>query len=134
MLSVAEKLRSMSIRPSVHRIAIYRYLDEKRNHPTAEMIYQALAPENPTLSRTTVYNTLKTFTDNSAVREVIIEDSEMRYDADISPHAHFKCTECGAVHDFFLPDYELPQGFAPGFKIEEVHLNFKGKCPECVKK
>ena len=134
MQSIAEKLKTYAIRPSVHRLAIYRYLDEKRNHPTAEMIYQALAPDNPTLSRTTVYNTLKTFVQNSAVQEVIIEDGEMRYDADMTKHAHFKCKECGAVHDFFfVPHQYLPQ-LDPGFEIQAVHVNFKGLCPDCRKK
>ena len=131
MQNVAEKLRSCNIRPSVHRLAIYRYLDDMRNHPTAEMIYQALSPENPTLSRTTVYNTLKLFVENSAVQEVIIEDGEMRYDADISPHAHFKCTECGAVHDFFfVPEKYLPE-LPSNFKINEIHVNYRGICPDC---
>ena len=131
MQTIAEKLKSFDIRPSVHRLAIFRYLDEMRNHPTAEMIYQALSPDNPTLSRTTVYNTLKLFSERSAVQEVIIEDGEMRYDADISPHAHFKCTKCGALHDFFFaPQQYLPK-LAPEFKINEIHVNFRGICPKC---
>ncbi len=131
MQNLAEKLRSYDIRPSVHRLAIYNYLDTMRNHPTAEMIYQALAPANPTLSRTTVYNTLKLFAEHSAVQEVIIEDGEMRYDADITPHAHFKCTKCGAVHDFFfVPQKYLPE-LAPDFQINEIHVNYRGLCPKC---
>lgn len=131
MQNTAEKLRSYNIRPSVHRLAIYRYLDEMRNHPTAEIIYQALLPENPTLSRTTVYNTLKLFTEHSAVQEVIIEDGEMRYDANVNPHAHFKCTVCGDVHDFFfIPGEYLPQ-LPADFKIHEIHVNFRGLCPKC---
>lgn len=131
MLGTAEKLRTFGIRPSVHRMAIYRYLDEKRNHPTAEMIYQALSPENPTLSRTTVYNTLKLFVSLNAAQEVIIEDGEMRYDADIAPHAHFKCSKCGAIHDFFfVPQEHLPT-LSSKFKIHEIHVNYRGLCPDC---
>ena len=134
MIEIAEKLRTFGIRPSVHRMAIYSYLDTERNHPTAEMIFQALSPANPTLSRTTVYNTLKTFTAQAAVQEVIIEDGEMRYDANVSPHAHFKCTQCGAIHDFFfVPDEHLPR-LSPQFKIQEIHVNYRGLCPECSKK
>ena len=132
MFETAEKLRTFGIRPSVHRMAIYRYLDEKRNHPTAEMIFQALSPENPTLSRTTVYNTLKLFASSAAVSEVIIEDGEMRYDADIAPHAHFKCSKCGAIHDFFFVPHEHLPRLAPQFKIQEIHVNSRGLCPECT--
>ena len=97
------------------------------------MIFQALQPENPTLSRTTVYNTLKLFVQQSAVQEVIIEDGEMRYDADISPHAHFKCTECGAVHDFFFTPVDYSPMLPADFKITEIHINFRGLCPDCCK-
>ena len=131
MLAIAEKLKSFGIKPSMHRLAIYRYLDEKRNHPTAEMIYQELLADNPTLSRTTVYNTLKLFAANYAIQEVIIEDGEMRYDADVSAHAHFKCKKCGSIHDFFFtPGKYLPE-LSPEFEISEIHVNFRGICPEC---
>ena len=48
----AAKLREFGIQPSQPRVAIYAYLDTLRNHPTADTIYAALAPEYPSLSRT----------------------------------------------------------------------------------
>ena len=132
MQNVAEKLKSFDIRPSVHRLAIYRYLDEKRNHPTAEMIFQALQPENPTLSRTTVYNTLKLFEENKIVMPLTIEDGELRYDINTSFHGHFKCRKCHSVTDIFLDDpnakIPLPQN---GCKVESIHLDFYGLCMDC---
>ena len=128
---VAEKLRTFGIHPSQPRIAIYSYLDSKRNHPTADMVYAALSPEYPSLSKTTVYNTLKLFRNSGAVQQVIIEDGELRFDCDISRHAHFKCTECGAVHDlFFDPARNLPS-LPPEFSVEEIHVNYRGKCGVC---
>ena len=43
----------------MQRIAIMEYLMEHRTHPSADEIYTALSPSMPTLSKTTVYNTLK---------------------------------------------------------------------------
>lgn len=57
---VVERLQGHNIKPSVQRIAIMKYLMEHRTHPTVDEIYTALSPTIPTLSKTTVYNTLKT--------------------------------------------------------------------------
>ena len=43
----------------MQRIAIMEYLMEHPIHPSADDIYTALSPSMPTLSKTTVYNTLK---------------------------------------------------------------------------
>ncbi len=35
----AEKLSHFGVRPLSHRVAIYRYLMDNKNHPTADTIY-----------------------------------------------------------------------------------------------
>ena len=45
----------------MQRIAIMEYLMDNPIHPSADDIYTALSPSMPTLSKTTVYNTLKLF-------------------------------------------------------------------------
>ena len=62
MISTAnysQKLNDAGIRPSVQRVAIYAYLCQHPVHPDIETIYADLAPDYATLSKTTVYNTLK---------------------------------------------------------------------------
>lgn len=131
---IAERMRGFGIHPSQQRIAVYAYLDSMRNHPTAEMIYSALSPEHPSLSKTTVYNTLKLFHGRGIVLNVVIEDGEMRYDADTRPHAHFKCLECGKVTDiFFDPRKYLPE-LPDEFSAEEIHLSYRGVCSGCRRK
>ena len=44
-------LRANGNKPSHHRIKVYQYLIEKRNHPSVDMIYQELVRNIPTLSR-----------------------------------------------------------------------------------
>ena len=51
---VSQYLKAKGIRPSAQRIAIMRYLMEHPVHPTAENIYDALMPDMPSLSLTTV--------------------------------------------------------------------------------
>ena len=135
--SVIEKLSSHNIKPSLQRIAVFSYLLEKKNHPTVDMIYSDLHPSMPTLSKTTVYNTLKLFIENGLVQTILIDDEELRYDADTSNHLHFKCTKCKSIHDIFVeqnppvnhfrPEFSLPEGFEAG----KTQYNIWGICPNC---
>ena len=128
---IIEKLSEKNIRPSLQRMAVYGFLVENPIHPTVDTIYQALHPEIPTLSKTTVYNTLKQLVDCGLVQTVTIEDGELRYDADISNHLHFKCINCGTVFDVFkeitLPENLLPEGFV----VSKKQTNIWGTCSNC---
>jgi Fe2+ or Zn2+ uptake regulation protein len=116
----------------IQRARILEFLWNERIHPTADDIFERLHPEIPTLSRTTVYNTVKIFTENGMLQPLVIEEKEIRYDIDTSRHGHFKCDSCGKVFDFTAP--EADNGEFPelnGFLIQERHLYFKGICALC---
>ena len=132
---ISEMLQKHGIRPSEQRIVIYHYLLDHRIHPVAETIYQELVSMHPTLSRTTVYNTLKCFEKNGLVIPLTIEDGELRYDVNTSLHAHFKCRKCNLIHDIFVDDLKssLPHP-AAGYQVESMHLDYYGICPECAGK
>ena len=100
-IDYAKAIEEKGIRPSVQRTAIFGYISENKTHPTVDNVYTALSPSYPTLSRTTVYNTLKLFAQNGLVQVVKIEDDELRYDAETRPHIHFKCERCGGIFDIF---------------------------------
>ena len=129
---IGEYLKKHGIKPSYQRIKIFEYMLEKRNHPTVDLIYRALLPEIPTLSKTTVYNTLNLFTEKGIVLLIVIEENETRYDADISDHGHFKCENCGNVYDFDFDISKMDIKGLRGFEIKEKHIYFKGLCSECM--
>ena len=60
-INARDYLEKCGIKPSLQRIAIVEYLMENRIHPTADDIYHALCIQVPTLSKTTVYNTMRLF-------------------------------------------------------------------------
>jgi len=129
-----EQFKQRALRPSPQRVAVLDYLSNHKTHPSAETIYSALAPRYPTLSRTTVYQTLEKLYENGLTQKIVIEDGQMRFDADMSNHGHFKCNACGEVFDFFYEqDFPFPQ-MENGFAIHEQHLYYKGHCPECKSK
>ena len=124
------------IKPSVQRIAIMKYLFEHRTHPTVDDIFHDLHDAIPTLSRTTVYNTLKLFAEKGAILSLTIDEKKVRFDGYKQRHAHFRCLECDEVFDISLDrDVEFPQEDGlRGFKAVETHVYHRGYCAECAKK
>ena len=90
-----DRLLEHNIKPSMQRIAIMEYLMEHPIHPSADDIYTALSPSMPTLSKTTVYNTLKLFSEQGAALMLTIDEKNTNFDADTSVHSHFLCKRCG---------------------------------------
>ena len=88
-------------RYSRQREMIYEAIRKSDQHPTAEMVYRWLKPDNPSLSLGTVYRNLNLLTEEG--RLVRMPFPVERYDADTSLHAHFRCEHCGGVFDMSVP-------------------------------
>ncbi|HOO70910.1 MAG TPA: transcriptional repressor [Spirochaetota bacterium] len=131
MNTIKETLLKHDISPSYHRLKIYEYLLTNRTHPTVDMIFSALINDIPTLSKTTVYNTLNSLSEKGLVLQITIENNEVRYDATVDFHGHFKCLRCGNLYDINLDEKELLRDSVDGHKITEHHYYFKGICKNC---
>lgn len=87
----------------------------------------------PTLSKTTIYNTMKLFTEQGAVKALVIDEKNVRFDIDTSSHAHFMCLECGCVYDLPVENQDAIQLEGVGeLIITEIHLYYKGYCKKCA--
>lgn len=130
---VYDSLIKHEVKPSVQRMAIMDYMMTHFTHPSVDEIYNALSPKFPTLSRTTVYNTLKLFVEHGAVRMLTIDEHNACFDGDMSLHAHFLCKKCGKIYDIPLQNHEeeLMGATVEGNEIMEVHQYFKGVCKDC---
>lgn len=134
--TTVEYLTSHGIKPSVQRIAVMDYLLENHTHPTVEEIYNDLHEKMPTLSKTTVYNTLKLLTEHEAISQLTIDEHRSCYDADTSKHAHFLCNQCGKVYDIRLLNDRLESiaDIPANFTACCSALYFIGCCSECAGK
>ena len=130
------RLMEHGIRPSLQRMAIMDFLMKHPIHPTVDDVYQGLCSKVPTLSRTTVYNTLRMLSEKQAAQMITIDDHRVCYDGNTTPHVHFFCKECGKVIDLF--DEEAPKLSEPkiinGNIVQEKQLYYKGICAECAAK
>ena len=134
-LGTREYLLKYDIKPSVQRMAIMDYLMSHRIHPSADEIYNALYPTIPTLSKTTVYNTMRLFAEQGAVLPLVIDDKNVRFDIDTSCHAHFQCCACNRVFDIPVEKIGLLNTKQIGdLYVTETHLYYKGYCKACRNK
>lgn len=128
---LAQMLREHDICPTGQRLAVYEYLLTHRIHPTADTVYRALAKQNPSFSRTTVYNTAKALAQAGLLRIISIENEEQRFDITLTPHGHFRCTVCGGVEDVPL-DESLCAVLCPmGCDVATLEVNTTGVCRSC---
>lgn len=115
------------LRPSPQRLAVAAYVLAHRTHPTADEIYSAIKVGYPSLSRTTVYNTLRALVESNAICELTIEPGNSRFDGYTEPHAHFRCDSCKRIYDIIMP--QLPE--LTSFDVKKTQLYFSGQCPSC---
>lgn len=134
MQNYKNSLIKLGIKPTFQRIKILEYLDKNHNHPTVEMIYSALYKKVPTLSKTTVYNTLDILRKHGLVTILASTELEARYEYNFDSHHHFICRVCGKIIDIHVKCSFVKKLEAEGHKIEEVLGNFKGVCKECLEK
>ncbi len=127
-----EELRLRNIHLSHQRLKVLNYLTLNHCHPTVDQIFTDLLQEIPTLSKTTVYNTLRILVEAGFVRVITIEDNETRYDIEIENHGHFKCESCGTIYNFEIDINSLASKDLTDFKTNDKNVYFKGICPRCL--
>jgi Fur family peroxide stress response transcriptional regulator len=88
--------------------------------------------EIPTISKSTVYSTLKAFVDAGILREITIEDTKVRYEYNLKDHGHFICEECGNIFDFNIEFNNVNINGLEGFETREKDVYFKGICNKCL--
>lgn len=123
-------LNSHAIKPSHPRLKVFSYLRQNKNHPTADQIYTALLEKMPTLSKMTVYNTLKLLADRGLIT-VINTDKEAKFDAETKEHGHFICRICQKIYDVELGAEILENDSLQDYFVEKTDVFYRGICPGC---
>lgn len=116
------------------RDAICEALNAKRDHPTADMVYERVREKYPDISLATVYRNLSQLCADGTVMKIGAAGKE-RYDIDTSNHTHFFCEECGDVYDVFSPlvlnGIENAKKEVGG-EIKSADISFRGICKNCL--
>jgi Fur family transcriptional regulator, peroxide stress response regulator len=134
--NITELLRSNGFKVTPQRLAVYEVLANTKKHPNAEMIFNQLQATYPTMSLATVYKTIDILDEIGLVQILNAGEDSFRYDADMSDHAHVRCTECGRVDDVFhleSADFTSEIERNTKYRIMGQQFYFHGICPACQK-
>ncbi len=130
-----EKQREYKLKLTPQRLAILKFLEGNKEHPSADAIYKAIVKKFPTMSFATVYNTLEILKKQGQIRELNFDPYKKRFDPDPTPHHHAICIKCQKILDI-QSDYSLPipQVESEEFVIIGSHIEFYGFCSKCKDK
>lgn len=129
-------IKQTSSRNTLQRELVLGAVQSMTNHPTAAEIYDSIHEKHPSVSRATVYRNLGLLSDQNIIRRVSHLNAADRFDFELKPHYHFRCTSCDRVYDVELPYMHdlLGQVKNPdGFLLEGYEITFTGLCPACGK-
>lgn len=127
----------MALKYSRQREVIKEFLKTRKDHPTADTVYMNVREQYPNISLGTVYRNLTLLADIGEIQRLRVGDGVDHFDADVSPHYHFVCTECGSVIDLEMDSIDNIidiAGMNFDGKITGHVTYFYGYCGNCQKK
>lgn len=127
----------MVLKHSKQRDSIYEFLQTRKDHPTADVVYMNVRQSFPNISLGTVYRNLTLLADLGQIARINVGDGVDHFDACTAPHYHFICKDCGAVIDLEMPyqdslNIPSPTGFHG--TIEGYSIYYYGICENCLSK
>ena len=124
-----------ALKYSRQREAIKEFLATRKDHPTADVVYQNIRETYPHISLGTVYRNLTLLSDLGEILRLHLSDGVDHFDADTSLHYHFICKDCGSVIDLEMDSIDHINASAgrnfPG-QIDGNVTYFYGTCKDCL--
>lgn len=134
MNHLKDGLRRAGVKLTHQRMEIFREVAKSSDHPDAETIYKGVRKRVPTISLDTVYRTLWLLLDLGLLATLGHPRNRVRFDANMSPHHHFRCVQCGMVSDFYsneLDQLKIPDSVNALGSVEKTQVEVKGVCLQC---
>jgi Fur family ferric uptake transcriptional regulator len=128
------RLRAVGLRVTRPRAAVLAVLDG-HPHSDTDTVIALVRRHTPTISRQTVYDVLRAFTEAGLARRIQPVGATARYESRVGDnHHHVVCRWCGSI-----ADVDCAVGPAPcltasddhGFHVDEAEVLYWGACPDC---
>ena len=131
---VDARLRQAGIPLTLQRLAVGQVMLCAPVHLTADQVLSRVKGLIPEISRATVYNTLKLFSERGLVRELVIDSERTVFDSNTSPHPHIYNTETGELTDIGAADLRVVgSAKLPGdMEIEAVDIVVRVRKKPCA--
>ena len=134
MSQTATRLRQVGLKVTGPRLVLLTVLEQDRRHPTAEQLYETLRPHHPSLSLSTVYQTLDAFIRTGLCRRVSDTGDRLRVDGTPQDHDHAVCRTCGTIFDIdrqLLPLPTPPSQLPDGLTVTGLWVEYEVICAAC---
>jgi Fur family transcriptional regulator, peroxide stress response regulator len=122
-------------RQTRQREATLRAARSAGDHPTADVVFEAVRREMPRISLGTVYRNLQRLVEEGELGLAPVRDRVSRFDPNTDPHDHFVCVECGRIIDVARErgaEIDLGALESVGYRVEDHELAIYGRCPACA--
>ena len=127
--TLTQRLTDSGLRSTPHREVVYEVILAKRDHPTAEEVFDRVKTQVPTISLATVYNCLVALVQCGLIKQVNFVREPTRYCPNLHQHAHFHDATTGEIHDVDIPTdvmTRLRSLLPPDYTAVSVDLSFRG--------
>lgn len=127
--TLTQRLTDSGLRSTPQREVVYEVILAKRDHPTAEEVFDRVKALKPTISLATVYNCLEALVQCGLIKQVNFVREPTRYCPNLHEHAHFHDEATGEIHDIDIPVdlmARLRSLLPPGHTAVSVDLSFRG--------
>ena len=104
---IVERLERHGVTPTPQRLEVAEILLGRPQHLSADQILEQLRRAGSRVSKATVYNTLKVFSDCGLVRELTVDPDRKFYDSTTHPHHHFYHVGTGELSDIPADDVRI---------------------------
>lgn len=119
---------------TIQRMKILEYLQDVTTHPTADIIFEQVAKDVPTITLATVYRNLHALEEQGLVQKIEL-NGEAHFDGNVKAHLHNFCEKCGKIMDVFLNDVSSIKNFRfRDFKPNSLTIIYRGLCKKCKAK
>jgi Fur family transcriptional regulator, iron response regulator len=98
-ISVLDELERHGVSATPQRVEVATVILERPQHLSADQILERLRSKGSRVSKATVYNTLKLFSDCGLVKELTVDPNRKYYDSTTHAHHHFYHVETGELSD-----------------------------------
>jgi Fe2+ or Zn2+ uptake regulation protein len=134
MTQHVERLHQVGLKATGPRLLILAALEHDRNHPTAEQLHRKLRKKYPSLSLSTVYQTLEIFLRTGLCRRVTDIADRLRVDGTPRDHDHAVCRVCGTIFDIdcnYFPLPPPPASLPNDLVVTGLRLEYEVLCVAC---
>lgn len=116
------------------RLAVFKALVSRKDHPKADDLYQQVKKKYPMISLATVYKTLDVLRDIGLVSELGYREEGCRYEGNVNLHANLVCLRCKNIKDIDINSLSKLERLVAAKSRHTIigsRVEFYGYCSEC---